>query len=140
MPTPTVLSTKPAQHHAFRKLRCLLALDGARLTPEVLTAALKQCVQLTDQLDILLVNPPQAPTYMLGGLLLRLEHSGIDYRLVSREGNIGEEMIKYLHRHTSITLIIIDSLPALEQTMATNLHELRRNGYRFVSLLEDNLD
>jgi len=128
-----------AEHKAeriYEKFRVLLALDGLRLTPEILAAALKQCVQLTDRLDILLVNPPKAPTYLLGSLLLRLEHSGIDYRLASTEGNLGDEVVDYLHRFLGITLVIVDSLPSLEQALGSSLLELCRKGYRFISLSE----
>ncbi len=118
------------------KCRALLALDGHRLTPEVQMAALKRCVQLTSRLDILLVNPPKAPTFLLGGLLLRLEHSGVDYRLTSCEGELGNEIAHYLRRFQGIGLVIVDGLPSLEQFPGLNRLDLDRAGHRFISLSE----
>lgn len=130
-----------SQHKAQRnhtKLGVLLALDGTRLTPELLAAALKQCVQSTDRLDILLVNPPKAPTCLLGSLLLRLEHSGIDYRLTSGDGDLGKEIVHYLKRFQGIALVIVDSLPSLEQALGSILSDLCRSGYRFIGLSAQN--
>lgn len=103
----------------------LLALDGRHLTLEIQTAALKQCVQLTDRLDILLVNPTKAPTLMLGSLLLRLEHSGIDYRLASAVGNLGVEIVDYLLRFRGITLVVTDLSPSPDQTTGSPLPDPR---------------
>jgi len=120
----------------YAKFRVLLALDGSRLTPLLLTTALARCVQLTDRLDILLVNPPKAPTSMLRGLLLRLEHSGIDYRLASTEGDLGEHVLNYLNRFMGITQVLVDSLPSLEQSMGARLDELQTKGCRFIPLTQ----
>jgi hypothetical protein len=122
--------------NTYHKFRVLLALDGNRLTPLLLTAALARCVRLTDRLDILLVNPPKAPTSLLAGLLLRLEHSGIDYRLASTDGDLGEEVLRYLKRFMGITTVLVDRLTPLEQTIGAAMAELRTQGYRFVSLSE----
>lgn len=115
--------------------RVLLALEGRRLSRELLTAALKQCIPLTDRLDILLVNPPKEPTTLLGSLLLRLEHSGIDYRLASTDGSLVEEVTRYLHRFQGVTVVLVDSMQPLEEAMGAKLQNLRRNGYRFISLM-----
>jgi len=131
MPTARKVASLP-----FHKFRVLLALDGSRLTPMVLTAALARCVRMTDRLDILLVNPPEAPTSMLSGLLLRLEHSGIDYRLASSEGDLGEQVLHYLKRFLGITLVLVDRIALLEETIGTSLAQLRAKGYRFVSITE----
>ena len=120
----------------YGKCRVLLALDGQRLTPAVLAAAVRECAQVTDRLDILLVNPPKAPTYLLGGLLLRLEHSGIDYRLASSEGSLDAEISRYLQRFQGITLVIVDHLPSLERVLGSVLPDLRRTGCHFVTLLD----
>jgi len=91
-------------------------------------------VRLTDRLDILLVNPPKAATSLLCGLLLRLEHSGIDYRLVSFEGVLGNEILHYLHRYQGITTVLVDSLAPLDRTIGSALAQLRAQGYCFVPL------
>lgn len=101
--------------HSPGKQRALLVLDGRRLTVALQMAALKCCVQWAHRLDILLVNAPKAATFMLGGLLLRLEHSGIDYRLISAEGDPGNEATRYLQRNLGIELIVVDGPSTLEQ-------------------------
>jgi hypothetical protein len=93
---------------AHQKKRVLLVLDGQRLTVELQMAALKLCVQWAHRLDILLVNSPKPATFLLGGLLLRLEHSGIDYRLISAEGELGNEATRHLQRNRGIELIVVD--------------------------------
>lgn len=75
----------------YHKFRVLLALDGRHLTDTLLTSAVPRCVEY-DRLDILLVNAPKAPTMLLRILLLRLKHSGIDYRLVSTDGDLGAQV------------------------------------------------
>ena len=102
---------------ANKKYRVLLALDGRHVTAELQLAALKCCVQFSNRLDILLLNPPKPPTSLLSGLLLRLEHSGIDYRMTSGEGNLAAEVLRYLKRFQSIDLVIVDSLLALQRCL-----------------------
>jgi len=105
----------------------------------VLTAALARCVHLTDRLDILVVNSPKAPPSLLCGLLLKLEHSGIDYRLVSGEGDLGDQVLHYLNRFLGITMVLVDSLTPLEQTIGAAMAQLRTKDYRFVPLSEQHL-
>ena len=118
----------------YSKLQVLLALDGNHLTPPLLSAALAHCAPLTDRLDILLVNAPRAPTSLLSVMLLRLEHSGIDYRLASSEGELGEQILEYLKRFLGITTVLVDKLTPLEQTIGPSLEHLRAKGYRFVPI------
>ncbi len=120
----------------YSRFQVLLALDGNHLTPLLLSAALTHCVPLTDRLDILLVNPPKAPTSLLSVMLLRLEHSGIDYRLASTEGELGEQILEYLNRFLGITTVLVDRLTPLEQTIGPSLEHLRTKGYRFVPISE----
>jgi len=124
----------------YGKYRVLLALDGQRLTPAVLAAAVRECTQVTDRLDILLVNPPKAPTSLLAGLLLRLEHSGIDYRLASSEGSLDAEISRYLQRFQGITLVIVDHLPSLERAVGPGFTDLGLKGCRFISLTGPSAD
>jgi hypothetical protein len=117
-----------------QKQRVLLALDGESITPDVLNSALKHCVQSTYQLDILLVNPPTAPTRLLCGLLLRLEHSGIDYRLTSTEGDLCQEVLRYLKRFLGITLVLVDRLIPLVPTLSVGMAPPQANSYRIVPI------
>lgn len=119
---------------ANKKYRALLAVDGRQLTPAFQFAALKRCLQFCNRLDILLLNPPKPPTLLLGGLLLRLEHSGIDYRMTSGEGDLAAEVLRYLQRFQSIDLVIVDSLSALEQCLEFQWLALNQKAHRFISL------
>ena len=112
----------------------LLALDGCDITPTVLSAALKHCLQFTDWLDILLVNPPAPPTSLLCGLLLHLEEYGIDYRLTNTEGDLGEQVLLYLKRFLSISMVLVDRLAPLEKTISMEMKRMCSEGYRFVPI------
>ncbi|NTV94681.1 MAG: hypothetical protein HGA75_04605 [Thiobacillus sp.] len=116
--------------------RALLALDGTRLTPNLLTVAAKRCVHLAERLDILLVNPPKAPTRLLWGLLVHLENSGVDYRLASIDGDLGEQVLTYLKRFLGINIVLVDEVALLEQSISADMAHLRAHGYRFVSINE----
>lgn len=116
------------------RLRVLLALDGQDVPREVQHAALKCCVHWTRRLDILLVNPVKAPTFLLGGLLLRLEHSGIDYRLDSCEGGFGNEVVRYLQRFPGIGLVIVNAMPAVEAFIGSHPPGLPDKNLNFTSL------
>lgn len=134
-PAPVRMTTptgRPPMPHG--KCRVLLALDGRQLTQDTLTTALMRCVELTDRLDILLVNSPKAPTSLLRSLLLRLEHSGIDYRLASTEGDLGEQVLHYVQRFLGITYVIVDHMTSLQQSMGEQIAQLSEKGYRFVEI------
>jgi hypothetical protein len=117
-------------------MRALLALDGTHLSPTLLHTAAKRSVQLAERIDILLVNPPKAPTSLLWGLLVHLEHSGVDYRLASTEGDLGEQIMIYLHRFLGINLVLVDGVIPLEQKLGQEMAQLRAKGYRFVPISE----
>jgi len=54
---------------------------------------------------------------MLALLLLRLEHSGIDYHVSSVHGEMSEEILSYLGRHRGITaLALADPAQVSEET------------------------
>lgn len=127
-------------HIPYHKFRVLLALDGNHFNQPLLSAALARCIPMTDRLDILLVNSPKAPTSLLSGLLLRLEHSGIDYRLASSEGEFGEQVLDYLKRFMGITLVLVDNLRPLEKSIGSAMSRLRTQGYRFVPLSSPNAE
>jgi hypothetical protein len=131
-PRPALASNKP-----YHKFRVLLALDGGSLTRMVMAAAVARCTRLTDRLDILLVNSPKEPTSVLWRLLLTLEHSGIDYRLTSTEGDLGEQVLSYLHRFHGITMVLVNRLTPLEESIGGAMAQLRAQGYRFLSFSEE---
>lgn len=124
----------PQAPSANKKYRVLLAADGRNLSPEFQPAALKRCVQFCNRLDILLLNSPKSPTFLLGGLLLRLEHSGIDYRLTSGEGELGAEVMRYLQRFHSIDLVMVDDTPTLERCLEAHRLAPERKPCRYISL------
>jgi hypothetical protein len=126
-------ATKHA-HIPYHKFRVLLSLDGGHLSPLLLSTVPAYCVPFTDRLDILLVNPPKSPPSLLAGLLMRLEHSGIDYRLVSCDGELGEQVLDYLKRFAGITMVLVDNLSSLEQSIGSTMAKMRKVGYRFESI------
>jgi nucleotide-binding universal stress UspA family protein len=97
--------------------RVLLALDGRALTKAGLEAALRTCVHLTSRLDILVVYPPRAPASLLAVLLLKLEHSGVDYRLASAQEDLGVAVERYLKRYRG-KLTVVSAAPATEADAA----------------------
>jgi hypothetical protein len=113
---------------------CLLALDGAYLTPEMLSAAEEQCLRLTNRVDILLVNSPKAPTSLLHRLLIRLEDAGIHYRLTSVTGDLTEQMTRHLRRFLGITLVMVTALPVLGTDWNVKVADLRYRGFSLTTL------
>jgi hypothetical protein len=111
--------------------RVLLALDGCDLGRELLATVLRRCSQLCPRLDILLINPPREPTSVLAVLLLQLEHSGVDYRVASAHGELGEEIIRYLSRYRGITAL---ALAHSEQLSAEARALIELKGHQIISL------
>jgi len=118
----------------------LLALDGHCLDRQAIPRALQFCRQTGKRLDILLVNPPQPATLMLGKLLQQLEREGIDYRLTSGEGDLAVELPIYLHRFKYIAFILLDCLDKWEAMLHPTLELLRREGYKVLTLLDGEND
>ena len=98
---------------SFATRLVLLALDGCALSRELLEVALRRCVHLTSRLDILVVNPPKAPASLLAVLLLKLEHSGVDYRLAGVHGDLAGEVARYLRRYRGVTTVLAEGLEPL---------------------------
>jgi len=115
--------------------RVLLALDGCALGRELLATVLRRCVHLCPRLDILLINPPREPTTMLAMLLLRLEHSGIDYHVASAHGDMGEEVLRYLSRYRGISALALAD-PAQLSEEAKSLVQLKGHQIVFLSTPE----
>ncbi|MDP2832396.1 MAG: hypothetical protein Q8Q28_03685 [Pseudomonadota bacterium] len=111
--------------------RVLLALDGRTLERELLATLLRHCAHICPRLDILLLNPPREPTTMLALLLLRLEHSGIDYHVSSAHGDMGEEILRHLSRFRGINALALAD-PAQLSEEAKSLVELK--GHQIVYL------
>ena len=129
-PTARVTARRPTRQ-AEPAGRGLLVLDGDTLTPEVQRAAEACCERLVDRIDILLVNPPEAPVSRLHEMLFKLERAGIDYRLTCTRGRLVEQVAHYLKRFLGIRTVIVDSrLPGFDAELAS----LKRDGCRFVSL------
>ena len=110
----------------------LLALDGRCLDRPALPAALKLC--RGKRLDILLVNPPRPATWMLGRFLQQLEEENVDYRLTSMEGELADELPKYVHRFRSIAIILLDCLGKWGSKRHPTLSALRQEGYQLMLL------
>jgi hypothetical protein len=114
--------------------RVLLSLDGGHLTPKVLSSALAGCLQGARRVDVLLVNACKEPTSLLHKLLIGLEQAGIDYRLTCTDGDLGDEVVRYLHRLPGISLVMVASLPTLGRNWDAQVADLRYQGYRFSTL------
>ena len=114
-------------------VRILLAFDGNVLARNLSDTVLRRCVHLCPRLDILLVNPPRAATSVLAVLLLRLEHSGIDYRMASTHGDLGEEILHYLSRYRGISAVALADAAQLSSEAKT-LIELK--GHQVILLSE----
>jgi hypothetical protein len=126
--------TADARQISHSKCRSLLALDGERLSPDQLKEAQAKCLQVADRVDILLVNPTRPPTSMLCDLLIKLEESGIDYRLTAVSGKLSDHVSQYIRRFMGITLIMVATLPTLGDSWRIKVADLRHQGYRLISL------
>jgi hypothetical protein len=128
-------SLQPVIPKARSKGQCLLVLDGANLMPKVLSAAETRCLQVSGRVDILLANSSKAPEAVLHRLLISLERSGIDYRLTSASGEMGNLITQYLRRHAGVRQIMVATLPSLGEHWDLKVADLRYQGYSFVSLI-----
>lgn len=134
-PAPSI--DTPKDRTSGKSRQALLVLDAEHLTAESLGLALAGCIRIAHRLDILLVNSPEAPTTLLRGLLLRLEHAGVDYRLTSVEGELGAHVLLYLKRFLGITTVLVESLPSLEMRMGRAVvADMRQRGYQFFAYAE----
>jgi len=116
--------------------RSLIALDGTKLSPTLLNAALEQCAKLASRVDILIINSTKAPTYVLHKLLIGLERQGIHYRLTSGSGTLGDELTSYVRRFLGISLIMVTTLPTLGVDWRAKATTLREQGYRITTLID----
>ncbi len=114
----------------------LLALDGRCMDRQVLQHALELCRSCGSRLDILLLNPPKPATSLLGQLLQKLEAAGIDYRLSSGEGDMADELPRYVHRFGYISFVVMDCLDKWEVKISPTLQALRHEGYTVMALIE----
>jgi nucleotide-binding universal stress UspA family protein len=107
----------------------LLLLDCKRLEKTVLPSAVQICRQLSQRLDILVTSPPKEPLHLLGKFLQLLESAGIDYRLTRAEGDLAEEVMRYVQRHRQISMVLIGANrnPSAELDLASR--QLRDLGY-----------
>jgi len=141
-PVPSSAPIQPRSHFLPRihasdtRHRGLLALDGGRVTPQILSAAETRCIQLADRVDILLLNSPRAPITLLRRLLVRLEQANIDYRLTCSTGNMGDQIASYLRHFVGINFILVDALPDYETGGEINFYDLCRQGYRIITLTD----
>jgi hypothetical protein len=116
------------------KHRSLLALDGQDLNRDLLKAAQAHCLQLSNRVDILLTNPPAAPTSVLCELLIGLEKAGVDYRLTVAEGSLSHHVSQYLRRFLGITLIMVTASQSLGSDWRIKSAHYSQQGYRLVTL------
>lgn len=117
-----------AKHHG------LLALDGQHLNRDLLKAAQAHCLQLASRVDILLTNPPAAPTSVLCELLIGLEKAGVDYRLTVAEGSLSALVSQHLRRFLGITLLMVAASHSLGTDWRTRSPHQGQQGYRLVTL------
>ena len=89
----------------------LIALACAKLELPLQLAALRVCVRHGAPIDVLLAGDP-ADTPLPTGLLLRLEHSGLDYRFGRIDGEISNAIERYLQRgRAPCTVLVTDTAP-----------------------------
>ncbi len=132
--------TAPPLFNIHSALPChgrLLALDGRHLDRAALPRALQVCRPVEKRLDILLVNPPKPATLLLWPFLQELEREGIDYRLTSCDGELADELTRYVHRFRHISCILLDRQDACLAGLHPALQALRLEGYEVLTLRDE---
>ncbi len=114
--------------HARQPRVALLALEGGQLVRGALASALRLCRDTVWRVDILMVSPTGAPTQQLGKFLRELEEEGIDFRLVTAEGDLGEAVSHYVQRHRQISMILLDAAKRFDGRLRRAMEPLRRLG------------
>ena len=121
------MASQPRRYHR----RVLLALECRALGRDLQNMALRHCVHLNSQLDILLVNPPDSSSRMPAMLMLQLEHSGIDYRVARVTGQLSGEIDRYLQRTRHGVTVIVTEATHLS---AHCLDTLEQGGHHLINL------
>lgn len=126
------MSTKP---HRTNRRRTLLALESSVLPQEIQTTALRVCIDLNTPLDILVTEPQENPASRAAllptALLLRLEHSGTDYRIARMQGPLSHEIQRYLARGRSACTVIVASTGVLATPC---LADIQAGGHQLIDL------
>lgn len=107
----------------------LLALDGGRLKRENLPYVVQLCRQITRRMDILMTSSPKEPLHTLGKFLQELEGAGIDYRLTNADGDLADEMVRYVQKRRQISVVLVGSDKDRTEKMDEAFVRLREMGY-----------
>ena len=114
--------------HRQSRRRVLLALEEGALHRGQQQEALRNCIRLGAQLDIMLVHPPGCPPALPSSLMLHLEHSGMDYRFAQIGGVLSEEVQRYLRRGRQPSTVIVAKAsrltPSCMETVVRGDHHL----------------
>ncbi|MEW6678133.1 MAG: hypothetical protein AB1421_09445 [Pseudomonadota bacterium] len=108
--------------------RVLLALSSGKLAREVQQAAVRACVHFRTPVDILLTDVLSPDSRLPAPLMLRLEHSGLDYRFAQTEQNLSRAIRNYLARGRAPSTVIVTESKLLDsvcmEAIQTGQHEL----------------
>jgi hypothetical protein len=88
--------------------RILIALAGDRIDASHLASALQTCRRINKSVDIL-VAPPSLSTPLMD-FFDQLRAAGLRHRLILKNGQLGEEIIRHVNSNRDICMVLIDSL------------------------------
>jgi hypothetical protein len=108
--------------------RVLLALSSGKLARDTQQAAVRACVHFRTPVDILLTDVLSPDSRLPAPLMLRLEHSGLDYRFAQTEQSLPRAIRNYLSRGLAPCTIIVTDARLLDngcmEAIQTGQHEL----------------
>lgn len=114
--------------------RVLLALDGSRLTRDVLALALDRCSDLAKRIDVLLVKPTHEAISLVRDFLFHLNQRDIPCRLTLIGGHLAQEVARYMKRYPDISTVVTHNQANWPVDMEPVMEKLLVAGYRFVFL------
>lgn len=90
--------------------KVLLALRGGRPDKRVLCCARNIALRVDAGIEILLIASDGRTHEMLQAFLAQLQQDEIDCRLIHRNGNPVQEIVRYASDHKGVLCVVIDSL------------------------------
>ena len=94
-------------------------------------AAIRACIDLHVQLDILVTDADAFGNNLPALLMLKLEHSGMDYRYAQTHGSLSDVVRRYLARGRTSCLVIVADGKALSPAC---LAEIKMGRHQLIDL------
>jgi len=119
----------PSRQRSLR--RVLLALEGRDLNRKLQDAAVRICIDLRAPLDIMVTQTEEEGASLPALLMLRLEHSGMDYRFAQVNNPLSFQIRRYISRGKAPCTVIVSEAQRLDPAC---LEEIKVGQHQLIDL------